>query len=245
MTETTEAKWYYADGGRRTGPMSRAELEELIQNGKVTATTSVYSGEGDWRPAQESELASLFAATPDNPPPLSGKDVDNKFIWAVVAVPIVGVVIELIAGMEFVWLYIVANIVCCILDERKLKAAGHKAPETVWAFLVPVYLWKRANFLSQKKHYFWGWMAAFVLSILIGMGGYQAALEEAAAPLVTQILEENLTYETAKCKAVVIDEEVSDGFYKATATLDTGEDIMITIEETDDGQILVKINLNQ
>lgn len=26
------------------------------------------------------------------------------------------------------------------------------------AFIVPAYLWKRAELLGHKKHYFWGWI---------------------------------------------------------------------------------------
>lgn len=245
MTETTEAKWYYADEGSRTGPISRAELEKLIQNGKVKPTTLVWSGEGDWRPAQETELSSFFSVAPDSPPPLPGKDIDNKFIWWVVGVPVIGVIIELIAGIELIWLYIVANTVCCVLDERKLKAAGHESPVIWWIFLIPVYLWKRATLLNHKKHYFWGWIIVFILSILIGIGGHQAIIEDTALPLVDQILKENLGAGAAKCKAVRIDEEVSDGFYKATAILDNGNELRITIEERGDNQIYVQIPFDQ
>lgn len=245
MTETTEAKWYYADGGNRTGPVSRGEIEELIRNGKITGSTSVWPGNGDWRPAQDTDLAPLFATTSDEPPPLSGQDVDNKFVWWVVAVPVIGVIVELIAGMELVWLYIAANITCCVLDERKLKVAGHKAPTNWMVFLVPVYLWKRASLLNQKKHYFWGWIAAFVISLFIGVGGHQAMLEESAVPVVSQLLEENLGAGVASCKVVEIDDEVSDGFYKATATLDNGNELRITIEERDDDQINVQIPFDQ
>ncbi|CAL95245.1 hypothetical membrane protein [Azoarcus olearius] len=146
----------------------------------------------------------------------------------------------MIAGTELVWLYIAANIVCCVLDEKKLKAAGQKAPMNWMVFLVPVYLWKRADLLNQKKHYFWAWIAAFVFSIMIGIGGSQAMIEEAACPVVTNIIKSQL-FGSATCKAVSITEEVSSGFYKAVATLDNGNELRITIEERRDGQIYVQI----
>ncbi len=246
MTESAEVKWYYADGGNRKGPISREDVQRLIQNGKITGATSMWSGDGDWMPAKDTEFSSLFVALPGVPPPLPGKDVDNKYIWAVVAVPIVGVIVEFFVGTELVWLYLTLNIVCCILDGRKLKASGHKAPEAGWAFLIPVYLWKRATLLHHNKRiYFWGWIAAFVLSILIGMKGHEAMLEESSIPLVSQILKDNFGSSAAECKAVDIKKEVSDGFYKATATLDNGKELEITIEEKEGNKIYVQVPFDQ
>lgn len=68
------------------------------------------------------------------------------------------------------------------MDERKLKVAGQKSPVNWLVFIVPVYLWKRADLLNQKKHYFWAWIAAFVLSIMIGTGGNQAILIDGNLP---------------------------------------------------------------
>jgi len=257
--------WLCIDTVTEESPLTVAEIEEYIASGDYGTVQALHVSQSEmsnppWidvelpsqqpahSPAMRTPIHSTTAAaaSPQNqvasnvPPPLTGSDVDNKFIWAVVAVPIVGVIIELLAGTELVWLHIVANIVCCVLDEKKLKKAGQKAPTNWMVFLVPVYLWKRASLLNQKKHYFWAWWAAFVLSILIGMGGHQAALEEAARPVVSQIIKEQL-FGSATCKAVTIDEEVTDGFYKATATLDNGNEWRITIEERKDGQIYVQI----
>ena len=237
-----KSNWYYAMNGEQVGPISFQEMKGLIEKGKIKPENKIWGGEGDWKSAKDTELSDLFKKPTSNafPPPLAGTDIDNKFIWAVVAVPIVGVVIELIAGTELIWLYIAANIICCVLDEKKLKAAGQKAPTNWMVFLVPVYLWKRADLLNQKKHYFWAWIAAFVISILIGIGGNQAAMEEAACPVVTDIIKKQL-FGSAMCKAVDISEEVSDGFYKAVATLDNGNELRITIEKRKDGQIYVQV----
>lgn len=240
MTEEV-ANWHYAMNGKQEGPVSYQEMKDLIEAGTIGLETKVWSGEGDWKPAQNSLLSDLFIKPETNiPPPLTGADVDNKFIWAVVAVPVLGVIVELIAGTELIWLYIAANIVCLVLDEKKLKAAGQKAPVNWMIFVVPVYLWKRAGLLKQKKYYFWGWIAAFVLSIMIGIGGTQAMLEESACPVVTDIIKTQL-FGSATCKAVSITDEVSDGFYKAVATLDNGNELRITIEHRDDETIYVQI----
>ncbi len=216
-------------------------MEDLAKAGTIGPETKVWSGKGDWEPAQDSSLSDLFIKLETNtPPPLTGKDVDNKYIWAVVAVPVLGVIVELITGRGLAGLYLLANIVCLALDEKKLRAAGQKTPVIWWVFLIPVYLWKRAVLLKQKKHYFWAWVAAFVLSIMIGIGGNQAILEESACSVVTDIVQNQL-FGSATCKAVNITEEVSDGFYKAVATLDNGSELRITIERRDNGEIYVQI----
>lgn len=243
MAEET-SNWYYAEKGEKLGPFNLEELKDLVKKGKVSNDTKVWAGMGDWVPAYQTALSGMFSAPSDTPPPLTGAEVYNLYVWLVVAMPIVGALLELlfidILGEASFLLYLVPNVVLCVLDERKLKAAGHQAPSSWWCLIIPVYLWKRATLLKQKRHYFWGWMAALVISFFITIGGNEAVLEESACPIVTDIIA-NQFYGSATCKAVTITEEVSSGFYKATATLDSGKDLFITIEEQDDGMIYVRI----
>jgi len=226
------------------GPLSLSEVKHFIGAGKINKETTVWDGEGDWKPASKTALSEYFHISSDIPPPLGSRDIYNVFVWFIVAMPILGAIAELIfidiVGNFSFLLYLIPNIVLCILDERKLKAAGHGAPSTKWCILIPVYLWKRANILGQKKLYFWAWGAAFLLSFAITATGNDAVLEDSTCPVVTDIVQ-NQFYEDATCKAVNIDEEVSDGFYKATAILDDGTELFITIEETDDNNIYVRI----
>lgn len=242
MTEAAKG-WYYAFNGEQVGPVGIEEIKSLIAVGTITSHTHVWNGTGDWRAAHAVDvLASLFAQDKSNvPPPLHGTVIDNRYVWAVVAVPIVGTVIEILAGTGLWWLFLAANIVCCILDEKKLKAAGHHAPDNWMAFIVPVYLWKRAELLGHKKHYFWGWIAAFAVSILMSAGNDQAMIEETACMTVTELLAERLSSRAATCMAVTITDEVSSGFYRATATLDNGKDLRITIKDQGQGEIYVTI----
>ncbi|ATE58987.1 DUF4339 domain-containing protein [Thauera sinica] len=242
MTEAAK-DWYYALKGEQVGPVDLEQIKSLIAAGTITSQTHVWNGIGDWQVAHAVDvLASLFVHDkPNSPPPLHGTDIDNRYVWAVVAVPIVGTIVEILAGIELWWLFLAANIVCCVLDEKKLKAAGHQAPNSWTTFIVPVYLWKRAELLKHKKHYFWSWVAAFVVSILMSVGNNQGIIEESACSSVTELLAENLPFRAATCKAVTITDEVSSGFYKATATLDNGKDLRITIEEKGQNQIYVTI----
>lgn len=233
--------WYYSDKGSRIGPLSLERMQELVREGLITQNTGVWSGEGEWQPARHSALAGLFEKSVGVPPPLNAKDIDNRYIWLAVAIPIIGTIIEITAGQNLFWLYILANTVVCYLDERKLKTAGHKAPSNWMVLLVPIYLWQRANLLGQKKYYFWAWIATFALSFPLATMGQADSLAESACPIVTQIIHEQLGEDGASCKAVKIDKEVTNGFYKATATLDTGNELLITIEKLKDNQIMVRI----
>ncbi len=63
--------WYYVDQGQQTGPVSDAQLEDLVRNGKVQPETLVWrEGMADWRPYRE-----VMAPTP-SPGPLPTGGVD-------------------------------------------------------------------------------------------------------------------------------------------------------------------------
>jgi hypothetical protein len=73
----------------------------------------------------------------------------------------------------------------------------------------------------------------------------EESLEEQAVGMVTKILASDGGYaysRAPKCIRVKITEEIVDGFYRATATLDTGRDLPITIESKD-GTIHVRTEL--
>lgn len=165
--------WYYAINGRQMGPVDWQGLVALVQVGTVTSGTPVWGGEGDWRPANQTALAHVFAALrPPGPPPLTGDHVNNNFMWTIVAVPLVGTACDALidsnkaVGVSTL-LCIGLNILLCVLDANNLKAAGHPAPPGSWSLIVPVYLWKRATMLKKSRTNFAVWCGTFVLSILI------------------------------------------------------------------------------
>lgn len=251
MTEE-DLKWYYVRNGEQVGPVNIQEIQCLVEDKKIGPETKVWDGEGDWKTAKNTDLSRFFKNPESNiPPPLIGADIDNKFVWAIVAIPIIGSIIQLIPEIlklitviQLALFYFVANTTCCILDMKKLKAAGQKAPISWMVLIIPVYLWKRADLLNHKKHYFWAWIAVFISSVIIDIGineaNVEANIEETACPLVTNIIKEQL-YQSSVCKGVSITKQVSDDFYKAVATLDNGNDLQITIENKGDGMIYVRI----
>ena len=233
--------WHYVEHGAQVGPLTMDEMKDAIKNKKVTASTKVWPGEGDWIHASETLLSEFFYnRETTTPPPLASEDIDNRFMCILVAVPIAGVIIDLIAGATLFLPSIIANIVLCMLDEKKLKAAGHTAPAHWSIFIVPIYIWKRATLLNQKKHYFSAWVTAFIISIILSMSGAQADIEDAACPIVTDIIKKQF-YGSSQCIDVTIDRELKNGFYIATATLDNGNELSITIEERDNDMIYVRI----
>jgi hypothetical protein len=229
-----QPSWYYAESGKRIGPFEMREIEKLVGEGKIQSETLVWMGEGDWQPAKLSSLSRLFNTINQAiPPPLTGKYVDNRFAWAIVAVPIIGASLEFFIGHNLIWIYLSLNIVLCIIDAQRLRLAGHQAPTQWMVFLIPVYLWKRASMLKQKQIYVIAWTIAFALSIYLPSWGQRAIAEESAIPIVTQIIQQKLGG-SATCKAVSVTEDLGNGFYKARAILDNGNDLIITIEKIND-----------
>lgn len=234
----SEATWYYAKNGSRSGPYTIEQMKGFAASSVIGMETKVWSGSGDWVSLKDTELAANVPSV-SGPPPLAATDVDNRFVWALVAVQIVGGLLGLLFDINIGWLILIINVILCVIDERRLKAAGYAASETYWAVLIPVYLWKRANILSQNKYYFYAWIAGFALLILVGFMGNDSEIEDAACPIVTTIIHDQF-YGQASCIAVAIDDEPKDDFYTATAYLDNGKQLDITIEKKQD-KIFVRI----
>lgn len=68
-------EFHVADDGQAVGPFPVSDLKAKVSNGRLTASTLVWSPEmADWKPAGEVvALASLFSGSSSTPPPLPGK----------------------------------------------------------------------------------------------------------------------------------------------------------------------------
>lgn len=232
-----DAQWYYVHKGKRKGPFRYNEVQRLVEEGVIKRDTLIWHVRGDWIAASHTELNKFFAS----PPPLPGSSVSNRLPWLVVLVPIVGAIVELLAGVkmstgiEVMLPYLAANTLLCAWDERNLKKAGHDAPSVWWVFLVPVYLWKRAKKLNQKRLYFWAWIFALILSMFVPHS--EAAIPEAAIPVVNQVLQENLGDSAQKCVSVRIESKTFDevfgiyGVYKGKAVLEDGVELTISVKD--------------
>lgn len=137
----------------------------------------------------------------------------------------------------------VAVIGLLVADRMALSEAGYEPPAILWGVLfLPVYLWKRATITKGSRIPFIVIVASLACIIFIGIPHREeVALEEAACPLVTTILKENNGTTAPKCMKVTIQDKVTDKFYKATATLDNGNDINVTLELTGDRNFYVRV----
>lgn len=167
-----EDVWYYEQNGKRIGPISTIKIEGLINDGAISYDTLVWQkGLDNWKLITETELNEYLQVK--GPPPLLGKKVNNSFIWLLAFAPIIGSVIEglFFSGLSFggsLFFWVALNSGLAIIDDIKVRNAGHKTNNLVWAiFLVPVYLWKRANLTKQSKSYFWVWIISLFISMLI------------------------------------------------------------------------------
>lgn len=63
--------WYYAKDGQRVGPVTAAQLQQLVSSGQLPATTQVWSEAlGNWKPLNTvPELMAGQSAPPPPPPP--------------------------------------------------------------------------------------------------------------------------------------------------------------------------------
>jgi uncharacterized protein DUF4339 len=171
--EDDGTQWYYETDGTRTGPVSGAKIRQFVKNNHtVYRFTKVWrDGMQEWKKAEDTELGACFTG----PPPLVGDSVNNTLVWVLAFAPIIGAFIEeFMAGLfdanpDKLWIITLGlNIVLSLLDERKLNASGHntRALGLGQAWLVPVYLYKRAKALNQNLAYFIVWLVTFFLSLL-------------------------------------------------------------------------------
>lgn len=176
-------EWHYELNGKKYEAVSYAEISGLIKNETLSKESLVWKkGFDDWKQIIDTELNDLFSS--NEPPPLTGNKVSNVFIWLLAFAPIIGFFLEgifayaindneliadaKIANSDYWFITLGLNILLAVLDDIKLKNAGHKTNNLGWAiFLIPVYLWKRSNLTKQSKSYFWVWVASFIFFLML------------------------------------------------------------------------------
>jgi hypothetical protein len=171
-----EDGWYYAYKGQRLGPISGADVIKQIKAKRLDADTMVWrDGMPDWCAAKLSSLQKVFDAMPSTPPPLIGEEVNNNIAWIIAFAPLISVFIEAFAAatwqvplLSLWWIAPLLNSALCLADKKHLEMAGQNTEGlTAWAiFLVPVYLFMRADRLSQPATYAWVWLVMFLFMIM-------------------------------------------------------------------------------
>ena len=112
------------------------------------------------------------------------KQVNNTWVWILAFAPIIGRLLEYAVAIVFSdsereflismtenhywYITVILNIFISYTDEKKIKNSGIDTDKFgKLFFIVPVYLWKRAESLSPNKNYFWAWIASFVISFFL------------------------------------------------------------------------------
>jgi hypothetical protein len=183
LSQATDA-WHIELDGSRHGPVTEAEIQKLVAEQRVRRDTLCWQpGFEDWKAAAATALSKYFI---NEPPPLSAAAVPNGLVWTLAFAPIIGVFLSgfltgltetaeqrglaLLTGRHvdrFWWITIVLNVALSLLDERKLKKAGYYTKKMGSAWIVPVYLYKRATTLKQNLAYFFVWIVCFGLSLFM------------------------------------------------------------------------------
>ncbi len=189
--DTIIQKWWYEQDGEQRGPVSEAEIINLINSGFIKPETLVWKqGIEHWVFVKNSPFAQYFRN--NKPPPITGDAVNNTIIWWLAFAPILGLFLEgFFIGLfypepnvdyentnsimnydryfndtnfdAFWFVTLALNFFLCYQDEKKLEKAGYDVDKLGSTFLVPVYLYKRAEMLKQNNAYFWVWLILFII----------------------------------------------------------------------------------
>lgn len=176
-----ENVWFYEQGGQRKGGVSESEIIDFIRSGILTSGSIVWKqGFSDWVKIESTELGKYLSN--NEPPPLTGENVNNTVVWVLAFAPILGLMLEyFVAGMvydseysieravsngKFWYITLMLNIGLSYWDERRIKASGTNTSKfSSWVWLVPVYLFQRAKVLKHNLAYFIVWIICFVIAL--------------------------------------------------------------------------------
>jgi len=102
----------------------------------------------------------------------SAQQIDNTLIWTLAFAPILGAILEQVLknSLGNAWIFSLAtlglNITLAVLDEKKLQKQGYDTSSFGGAWIIPVYLYKRAKMFNHNLSYFIVWIVCFALLFL-------------------------------------------------------------------------------
>lgn len=187
--------WYYEKNGTRSDSITEAEMITFICQGVLSSTSLLWcEGMDNWQPLAQTSLAVHLPQRSVTPPPLppvlpplSGTgttplNINNVLVYTLALSPLIGLLLRAfllglsgvpeeymdsaITSSEYWYVPLLLTIGLSYLDAWKLKQAGidtRQFSNITW--LVPVWLWKRAQLLKHKPVCFWIWIASFVLTL--------------------------------------------------------------------------------
>ena len=189
-----EDSWWYELNGQQKGSIQETQIIDLIIKGEIKPENLVWKkGTEKWVMLKDSPLSEHI--NNDSPPPIVGEAINNTIVWWLAFAPLIGQILQgVFIGIfypepsidnnslesidnylnylihtdfnSFWFITLGLNFYLSFQDEKKLKEAGHDTIKLGSIFLVPVYLYKRAELLKQNNAYFWVWIIMFVLTII-------------------------------------------------------------------------------
>ena len=267
--EKIAAAWYYEDKKTRQGPFDEEQMAEKINAGVVRRGTLVWkSGMAEWQEAVSTNLSACFE---DIPPDIekspfggsarvagaitgNGGNADSRFAWGIVGVNVAAVILTNLINWALVFLCAIASAFLARKDVEKIAAYNGAEPDkkellhgTLWGFfLPPVYLWKRATKIGDKKRFqFWVYIAInvaiFVVSVAIFMFvGFFSINDTLIVSAINEIIVDN-SLGNARCESVTRTQKLSDTNFIYKAFMDNGRAFDVEVTRRRDGNILVEI----
>ena len=114
----------------------------------------------DTSPIQQTTFSKEIMDTTANP-----VSVDNTLVWILAFAPLIGGIIDVMLG---IWIStLVINIALSYMDDNNLKKQGVDTEKFGSAWLVPVYLYNRAQYFNHGMSYFSIWIITFVFSFFL------------------------------------------------------------------------------
>lgn len=188
--------WYYEKNGSRSDSITEEEMINLINKGGLQSTTLLWrDGMENWQPLLQTPLAVHLPQTTTPPalphaaPPLPAGNpaltsLNTTLVYALALAPLVGLLLRVfllglsgvpeeymdsaIASTDYWYIPVILNVGLSYLDAWKLREHGVETRQLgniTW--LVPVWLWKRAQLLKQSPVYFWVWIVSFVITLFV------------------------------------------------------------------------------
>lgn len=173
-----DIEWYFEHEGTRQGPVTIEALRArfLDQTAKPDTLVWTPSFGPTWKPATQVEAMTGAGAVPPPLPPRRPK-VSSFWAWVIAVVPIIGAGIQLVVTADGAdpkllavtpFLYFVAYTALSAFDSSLIRSRdASMGTPIVWAWLAPLYLYKRARLLGQSLATLWTWVAAVLIGIVL------------------------------------------------------------------------------
>jgi hypothetical protein len=171
-------QWFYESAGSRNGPVSKNELQKLIDAGSITADSLVWTNRfgAKWK----AYSAAFPESVSERPPPLPSSFVNGFYGWAIAMLPLIGGIFEKIllnAGVVDttdstfdLGAWILAYCTLMAFDTTQITRSGRNSKKIGvggWFWLVPIYLIQRSRALSHKQILPIVWIVSFIASVFL------------------------------------------------------------------------------